>query len=433
MSEVILGSSKEYKNHVIKISGSKSYTNRALILAALSNSKVKLYGYSPSNDSLVLIESLRIAGVEIQEKSDCLVVQGLGGKFEKQNIVVNTGIAGTSTRYFLALAALMPGQTEIQVMGKMKTRPLEDLVNALTSLGREIEYLENPGCAPLIIKPGRINKNQVALPGDISSQYFTALMMIGACIPDGLDIDVIGTQVSKSYIDMTIDIMAGFGVRAKNQNYQKYTIANASYESNSYNIEPDATGANYLFALAAINHCSIEILNLNKDSAQGDIKFLEILQEMGALVTYSKNSITVTGTKNFKAVTVDMDLLPDSAQTLAAIAVFAQGVTRITGLSTLKHKETDRINAMQTELAKLGVRVRSGEDWMEIEGKGLNYKATNDQIKFETYDDHRMAMSLGILGSKFDNIKILNSEVVAKSFPDFWQVMIHFGLKVKEI
>ena len=410
----------------VAIPGSKSDTNRALVIASLAKGKSRLQGISESDDSRLLIKALQQLGVKFHTVNNTdLEIFGLGAEFKPFFGELNCGIAGTTGRFLAAISALVPGNFVLTGEKKMLERPMLELLEALKQLGCQIDYLQNHGCLPVrFVNPEPISKIQktshIRLKGNISSQFFTALLLIAPTLPLGLTIEVIGNQVSKSYIDMTQSILGQFGVEMLNENYKRYTIRpDQTYQAKTYQVEGDASGCSYFWGIAAITGQAIQVANIDPNSVQGDIKFADILGQMGCQVTkdFTQKTITVKGPVNcqqLKPITVDMENMPDTAQTLAVVAAFAPGKTKITGLSTLKDKETNRLVAMQTELAKMQIQVDLGPDWMLIYGG--NPKAA----EICTYNDHRMAMSFAVAGTKIPGIKIQNPEVVNKSFPEFW-------------
>ncbi len=417
---------KEKINGEVTIPGSKSYTNRALVMATLAAGESVIKGSSPSEDSQLLIKALRQVRVEITEDGNEIKVKGNGGKFAEFSGEVNLGAAGTSMRFFASVAALIPGEIILDGSERMRERPIRELVDALRSLGVEVEYTMTEGCPPIKIKGEDIVEGRVAMNGEFSSQYFTSLMMIGPVLENGLEIEVIGEQVSRSYIDMTIGGLKSFGVNVQNQNYKNYIInPTEEYRATQYKVEGDASGCSYFWAIAAITGSTVRVNNISKNSSQGDVKFAEILEKMGCRVEYGEDYITVTGTGKLKAVNVDMELMPDTAQTLAIVAAFAEGDTRITGLSTLRIKETDRIAAVQNELKKMGIETEIGNDFIVVNG------GSPKGAEIETYKDHRMAMSFAVAGARVEGMGIVEPEVVAKSFPEYWDFLKSLGINTK--
>jgi len=322
----------------------------------------------------------------------------------------------------------VPGVVTLDGSRRMRERPIQDLIDALRHVGVQISCKNNEGFPPLEIQGGSLSKSSVSLSGKVSSQYITALLLIAPVLKKGLEIIIQDEQISKSYINMTIDSMKSFGVRVVNDAYKKYTVGpEQAYSASQYQIEGDASGASYLFALSAVTGGTITVSNINPDSAQGDVHFPDILEQMGCRVVKDseKKSITVSGPKKLKAVSVDMSSMPDTAQTLAVVAAFAEGKTHITGLSTLRVKETDRIEALKNELSKMGIQCDTTADTITIQG-GVPRGAT-----IHTYKDHRMALSFSVAGAQVKGIQIDDPSVIRKSFPDYWEKILLLGVDTK--
>jgi 3-phosphoshikimate 1-carboxyvinyltransferase len=418
-------------NGILPIGGSKSYTNRALIMAALAKGKSILTSLSMSDDSAVLIQALQKLGVQISLINKTTIeINGNGGNFENRAVSLDVGHAGTSMRFLTALSSLVPGTIIIDGSIRMRERPIHDLVVALRHLGAKINCLNKEGFPPLLINGGSLNKSSVQISGKVSSQFITALLLIAPVLKDGLEIHIQDMQISKSYVDMTMSSMKSFGASVLNDSYRKYTVKpGSSYIPAHYQIEGDASGASYLFAIAAVTGGKITVTNINVDSAQGDVHFVDILEKMGCEIKKDqmKKSITVIGPKKLKALSVDMSLMPDTAQTLAVLAAFADGVTHIKGLSTLKVKETDRLEATKSELRKMGITSVITDDSITVIGG--NPKGA----RIRTYDDHRMALAFSVAGAVIPGMQIENPIVVAKSFPDYWEKIQSLGIVSKKI
>lgn len=423
---------QEELNAVVEIPGSKSYTNRALIIAALADGKSILNNLLYSDDTKYMMESLEKLGVEFIKEEKRIIVKGCGGKFNNaKNIELFCGIAGTTSRFLTGLAALIGEEIILSGEGKILERPIGELVDGLRQISTEIEYLGKDGSLPLKINGKNINGNEIAIKGNVSSQYFTSLLMIAPMLKNGLKIKVIGEQVSKSYIDITVDIMREFGVEVINNDYKEYIVkAGQSYRAKEYNIEGDWSSASYFCCIGALYRGQITIKNLNNNSVQGDKEFPKLIEKTGAEVFYNNGGITIKGSSKIKSLEIDMEQMPDTAMSMAILLSFADDVSKITGLSTLKAKETDRLLAMKNELAKIGVESEIGNDYIIIHGG--NPKVQKD-AEIETYHDHRIAMSLAIAGSKIDNIVIQNPDVVSKSFANFWDTLKQIGVNIDEI
>jgi len=426
METIVLHPPKQgIKNAVIALEGSKSYTNRALVMAALAKGKSILVSPSNSDDSTILIQSLRDLGVSVVKNNTSIEVIGTGGIFKSQAKTINVGHAGTVMRFLTALSALIPGEITLDGSSRMRQRPIGELVGALQQLGINVDHLGDSGLPPLAVRGRTFKKNEVVISGKVSSQFITALLLISPCISGGLTIQISDEQISKSYIDMTIEGMNKFGVEVVNDHYKKYTVLpGKGYRATHYVVEGDASGSSYIFGIAAVSGATITVSNINPHSSQGDIHFVDILEQMGCIVirNSAKNTITLTGPKKLKCISVNMESMPDTAQTLAVVAAFAEGTTRIGGLSTLKVKETDRLEATKKELNKIGITCTTTKDSLSITG-GIPHSA-----EIETYNDHRMALAFSIVGSVVDGLVIGNRQVVNKSFPTYWDVIQKLGI-----
>lgn len=412
-------------NAKIEILGSKSYTNRALIIASLTEGKTILNNPLYSDDTKFMIKSLEKLGVKFEKSDKKLVVYGNDGKFQvNKNTELFCGLAGTTSRFLTGLLALIKNDVIITGEGKILERPISDLVDGLRQIGVNIEYLGKEGSVPLKGNGKNISGNEISINGSVSSQYFTALMMVAPLLRDGLKINVIREQVSKSYIDITCDIMKSFGVDVINNNYKEYIIKSSKYKAIEYNIEGDWSSASYFCCLGALIDGGIEISNLNNNSVQGDKQFAKLMEKVGAVVEYKNNSVFIKKDK-IRPITVNMETMPDTAMSLAVLLSFANGKSRINGLSTLKNKESNRLLAMKNELAKLSIETEIGDDYIVIYGG--NYHRVIGEI--ETYNDHRIAMSFAIAGAVIGGVEIKNPEVVSKSFPNFWEYFNNLSKK----
>ncbi|MDP3733567.1 MAG: 3-phosphoshikimate 1-carboxyvinyltransferase [Candidatus Daviesbacteria bacterium] len=380
----------------ISIPGSKSYTNRALFIAAMCGSKVKIKNALISDDTKAMMECLKIL------------------KTKRTLYNLNARLSGTTIRFILALSCLTPGEKIIYGEESLNKRPIEDLVSGLTQLGAKIEYVEKKGYPPIKVLSSKLNPGTVKIKGSISSQYISALLMIAPLVGT-VTIQVTGDQISKPYIDMAIDTMEKFGVKVINQNYKKYIVpGNQKYQAKQYLVEGDFSSAGYFFAIAALTKLTITLKNLNPYSKQADIKFLKILEDMGNKIKKGKNQITIFG-KGIKPINVNMQDFPDSVQTLSVLCAFAKGVSKITGVKSLRIKETERVRALQKELAKMGIKTLSTKDSLTIFG-GNPHGA-----RIDTYNDHRMAMAFAVASCKIPDVIIQNPGVVSKTFPSFWK------------
>ncbi|MDR0292444.1 MAG: 3-phosphoshikimate 1-carboxyvinyltransferase [Elusimicrobium sp.] len=407
-------------NAKIVLGGSKSLTNRALLIASLAGGRSVIENASLSADSKILINALKKSGIKI---SGGKKIKISGIKKSDKKITINAGDAGTALRFLTAFCALTEKEVILTGSARMQKRPVGELVAALNFLGANIEYLQRPGFPPLKINKGLLRGGRAAINGGVSSQFISALLMLGPALKNGLALDIKGKLVSASYVDMTLDVMRRFGAKIQNKNY-KEIIVRGPYKNAVYKCEPDASGASYFLACGALGSGGAVRVNLNPASLQGDVKFADILKKMGAKVTKGKDYIEVASNGPLKAVNADMTLMPDTAQTLAVLCAFARGKSKIKGLSTLRIKETDRIAALSAELAKMNVKTKTGKDFLEI------YGGEPKTAKIKTYNDHRMAMAFAPPAAALGQIEILNPSVVKKSFPDFWIKLRKAGFRL---
>jgi len=405
---------KEKINAEVKVPASKSYTNRALLIAALADGKSILRNVLVSDDTKFMRNALEDMGVKIEDKGEDLVVHGTAGKLVAPKDELFVGNAGTAMRFLTAAISLADGNVVLTGNDRMKKRPIKDLVDGLGQLGVKIEC--SNGFPPINVSGGSLDGGKVKIKGDKSSQYFSSIMMSAPYAKNDVEIKVEGDLTSKSYIDITTDIMKKFGVIVENNDHKSFKIkAGQKYNAIEYEIEGDASSATYFFAAAAITKGKITVKGINPDSVQGDIGFSLVLEKMGCKVEVGKDSITIVGDE-LRGIDVDMNFMPDAVQTLAVVALFAKGETTIKNIANLRIKETDRIAALATELKKLGAKVEEGNDNLTIIPREYN------GCSIDTYDDHRMAMSFALAGLKIDGVKINNPECVSKSFPTFWEV-----------
>jgi 3-phosphoshikimate 1-carboxyvinyltransferase len=404
----------------VRLPGSKSLTNRALLLSALASGTTNLENPLASDDTLRMMQALAQLGVTIStsEGSQTTVVTGNGGLFDTpQNDTFFLGNAGTAYRPLAAILSLIPGTFVVDGDEYMHERPIAHLADALAQLGAEMTYLGKTGFPPVKIRGGCINGGEVSVPGHISSQYLTSLLMALPLASNDSVIHVVGDQVSKPYLDITIGIMAQFGVTVSHEDYQHFFVpAGQVYKSpGRYLIEGDASSASYFFAAAAIKG-ETTVRGIGRESVQGDIQFLDTIEQMGATVRRDHDSITVSkGT--LQGIDVDLNHIPDAAMTIAVMALFAGGPTRIRNVYNWRVKETDRMTAMATELRKLGAEVSTTDDSISI-----TPPAEIQQAQIDTYGDHRIAMCFSLAALGGAPVTINDPDCTAKTFPDYFSV-----------
>lgn len=397
--------------------GSKSLTNRALICAALAAGDSTLTGALDSEDTQVMIASLRELGIYVDAKDEgrTLHVRGCGGKLPKREADLFVENSGTSMRFLTALATLGNGVYRLDGIARMRERPLADLSEALEQLGAKIRLSET-GCPPVEVHASGLHGGEVKIRGDISSQFLSALMMAAPYADAAVSIEILGTLVSVPYVEMTQAVMESFGAQleADNEHHHIAVRSDSSYQGANYHVEPDASAASYFFAAAAITGGDITVQGLHRGSLQGDVAFCECLTQMGCRVEYGENSIRVLGGK-LEGINVDMNAISDTMQTLAVVALFAEGPTCIHNVAHVRHKETDRINAVANELRKLNAEVEEFQDGLVIKpGKPR-------PAQIATYNDHRMAMSFSLAGLVQPGIEILDPQCVNKTYPKYFE------------
>lgn len=407
----------------LRLPGSKSITNRALLLSALARGNTKLHHLLWSDDTRYMSDALKALGIGIGLSDDCTeaVVCGQGGNFTAKHAELFIGNSGTSIRFLTAASALACGDYTFTGVDRMKERPIRDLVEALAQIGAKVEYLEREGFPPILLHANGLEGGTLHVRGNISSQYLTAILLAAPCMKSPLTIEVDGDLISKPYVEMTVRMMTQFGASVENLDFKKFRVENSGYTSpGEYDIEGDASSASYALAAAAISDGSVTLEGLGEKSIQGDIRFVELLCEMGAQISFDGNSVTCSkGTFPLNAIDKDLSAIPDAAMTAAVLCLFARGTSRIRGIRSWKVKETDRILAMQTELLKVGAKVLATDDSLTITPPEIFLPAT-----FHTYQDHRMAMCLSLVAfglKACDRIRILDPRCVEKTYPAYWK------------
>ena len=423
----------------VLLPGSKSISNRVLLLSALSLGTTTVYDLLASDDTRVMLDGLRQIGCEVEESGSTVRITGLGGRKPMSPCSLFMGNAGTAMRPLTAALALLGGEFDLSGVPRMHERPIGDLVDALRQLGCHIDYLGNPGYPPLRIAhsngvPALALNHPIQVRGDVSSQFLTALLMALPLVATqtAVHIEVVGELISKPYIAITLQLLARFGIQVHHDNWQRFTIpAGSQYQSpGSIYVEADASSASYFIALGAIASSaeasnSIKIQGVGLDSIQGDIRFVEAAQAMGAKVTGGPNWLEVQrGAWPLKAIDLDCNHIPDAAMTLAVMALYATGTTTLRNIASWRVKETDRIAAMANELRKLGATVQEGADYIQITppASAEHWKAAS----IHTYDDHRVAMcfSLATFNPAQLPVRIEDPKCVAKTFPDYFEAFL---------
>jgi 3-phosphoshikimate 1-carboxyvinyltransferase len=406
----------------ITLPGSKSITNRILLLSALANGETIIKHPLQSDDTNYMIDALKILQVDLtQNKNGDILIKGAQGQFKNKSAEIFLGNAGTAFRPLTAALSFSQGNYILSGVPRMHERPIKDLVDALLQLNADITYLNQEGYPPLKISPSEIIVNSsIKIRGDISSQFLTALLMAIPLTKKEVSIEIVGDLISKPYIDITLNLMSRFGVQVKKIDWQHFLIPGSSaYVSpGEIFVEGDASSASYFLAAGALAG-DIEVKGIGKNSIQGDVKFTEALALMGAKVQTLESSIRVSKVATLQAINLDCNHIPDAAMTLAVLALFANGTTKLHNIRSWRVKETDRIKAMATELRKLGAGVVEGEDFIEITPP-LHIK---ENIEIDTYDDHRIAMCFSLISLKNIPITINDPACVNKTFPTYFEIL----------
>ncbi len=407
---------------VVNLPGSKSLSNRALLIAALAEGTTTITNLLESDDTRHMLNALKELGVSYtlsSDKTECTIKGNSGPFVHEHPIELFLGNAGTAMRPLTAALTLGKGEYVLTGEPRMKERPIGHLVDALRSGGAHIEYLENEGYPPLKIVANGLEGGDVSIDGSISSQFLTALLMAAPMAKNDMVISITGELVSKPYIDITLDIMRTFGVEVHHENYKRFTVKSGQcYKAvDRFMVEGDASSASYFLAAAAIKGGTVKVTGIGQNSIQGDAAFAQVLEKMGAKVEYADEYIAVTRGA-LHGVDMDFNHIPDAAMTIATTALFAKGSTTLRNIYNWRVKETDRLYAMATELRKVGAEVEEGEDYLKI--------TPPEQLKhaaIDTYDDHRMAMCFSLLALDPVSVTINDPECTAKTFPTYFDVL----------
>ncbi|MCE5180290.1 MAG: 3-phosphoshikimate 1-carboxyvinyltransferase [Betaproteobacteria bacterium] len=408
----------------VLLPGSKSISNRTLLLAALAEGTTEVKALLASDDTGHMLEALSKLGVGWARHGDSqdYRVEGVGGEFPVKQADLFLGNAGTAFRPLTAALALSHGEYRLSGVPRMHERPIGDLVDGLRQLGADIAYLGNEGFPPLAVKPATIRASAgVKIRGNVSSQFLTALLMAAPLARQDVTIEVVGELISKPYIEITLNLMRRFGVEVERQGWQAFMIrAGQAYRSpGTIHVEGDASSASYFLAAGAIGQGPVRVQGVGKTSIQGDVRFAEALEQMGAQITMDDNWIEARAPINgrLKAVNLDCNHIPDAAMTLAVAALFADGTTTLRNIASWRVKETDRIAAMAVELRKLGATVEEGTDFIRVTPPA---RLVPD-VAIDTYDDHRMAMCFSLAALGGVPVRINDPKCVAKTFPDYFE------------
>ncbi len=411
----------------VRLPGSKSISNRTLLLAALARGTTEIKSLLASDDTHVMLMALQKLGVRWHQhgESQDYAVEGAGGAFPVHSADLFMGNAGTAIRPLTAALAAMGGDYTVHGVARMHERPIGDLVDALNDVGARIDYTGNPGYPPLHIHRGHLHPERMQVRGNVSSQFLTALLMASPLIARDkpLTIEVIGDLISKPYIEITLNLMQRFGVEVQRDGWASFTVpAGQQYQSPGViHVEGDASSASYFLAAGAIAGGPVRVEGVGKSSIQGDVRFVEALEQMGATITMGDTWIEASSNGVLKAIDADFNHIPDAAMTIAVAALYADGTSTLRNIASWRVKETDRMAAMANELRKLGALVEEGSDYLRV-----TPPIVLDPAAIDTYDDHRMAMCFSLAslnGAARDGttVRINDPKCVAKTFPDYFE------------
>ncbi|WP_332854708.1 3-phosphoshikimate 1-carboxyvinyltransferase [Duganella sp. S19_KUP01_CR8] len=412
----------------VRLPGSKSISNRILLLSALSQGDVAIVDLLASDDTAVMLAALRSLGVQWTEEKTATGtihhVKGVAGVLPNKSADLFMGNAGTAIRPLTAALAVIGGDYTLHGVPRMHERPIGDLVDALNAAGTNVEYTGNPGFPPLHIKQGKIHAQRLSVRGDVSSQFLTALLMVAPLMAreHAISIDVVGELISKPYIEITLNLIRRFGVTVEQNGWESFTIQPGQvYQSpGTIHVEGDASSASYFLAAGAIAGGPVRVEGVGKDSIQGDVRFAAALEQMGVQITMGDNWIEAKSNGVLKAIDADFNHIPDAAMTIAIAALYADGTSTLRNIASWRVKETDRIAAMAIELRKVGAIVEEGADYIKVTPPAVITPATID-----TYDDHRMAMCFSLVSldgaaRKGNVMRINDPKCVGKTFPEYF-------------
>lgn len=401
----------------IRPPGSKSITNRALVCAALADGTSVLRGALDSEDTRVMIDSLQRLGLDVRtnESRTEITVAGCAGRIPVAEADLFLANSGTSIRFLTALTTLGHGRFRLDGVERMRERPIQDLLDGLQQLGADVRSELDNGCPPVVVRADGLPGGSTTVRGNVSSQFLSGLLMAAPYAQREVSLLVDGELVSQPYVRMTLAVMSAFGIRVDDSRWDRFVIAAGNrYAGRDYAVEPDASAASYFWAAAAITGGQVTVEGLTRDALQGDVAFCECLAQMGCRVEYGANSITVVGGW-LHGITVDMNAISDTVLTLAAVALYADSPTTISGVAHIRHKESDRIGDLARELRQLGAAVEELPDGLRI------VPATLRGAEIKTYNDHRMAMSLALAGLRTPGVVILNPRCTEKTYPHFFE------------
>ncbi|UKS25781.1 3-phosphoshikimate 1-carboxyvinyltransferase [Paenibacillus sp. HWE-109] len=413
-------------DRTISIPGSKSFTNRALLIAAIGRGTTVLRGVLQSDDSYWCMKALRALGVVIEDEGEHVTIHGNAGKWAVADASLYVGAAGTVARFLPAVLAVGKGEWLIEGSRRMGERPLTALLDALTGLGAVIQYGANPGSVPFTLLADGLSGGEVAISGAVSSQFISGLLLAAPYASEALSIRIEGEVVQRDYVEMTLDMMRAFGVSPEVQdNGQVIIVRPRVYEARSLCLEPDASTCGYFWALAALTNGRIRIEGISAQTRQPDIALLQVLKQMGCTIISGADFVEVQGTDRLKGgFTVSMQRWSDQTLTLAALAPFADGPITLTDAAHIRHHECDRIAAICQELRKLGIEVEEHADGLTV------HPGQPQPALLDPHDDHRMAMALSLIGARVDGVQMMDPGCVSKTCPDFYERWRDLGVGV---
>jgi 3-phosphoshikimate 1-carboxyvinyltransferase len=399
----------------VRLPGSKSISNRVLLLAALAKGETEVLGLLDADDTRVMRDALSRLGVSFSEN----IVKGVGGPFPVKKTDLFLGNAGTAFRPLTAALTFSGGDYRLSGVPRMHERPIGDLVDALRGIGARVDYSGKEGFPPLVIRPAKLSLEKIRVRGDVSSQFLTALLMALPLSGKPARIEVQGELISKPYVEITLNVMQRFGIDVKRTGWRYFDVPAGTYRSpGKIFVEGDASSASYFLAAGAIGGGPVRVEGVGRDSIQGDIRFTEVLERMGAKVSFGADWVEACGGQPVRAIDLDLNHIPDAAMTAAVLALFADGPSVIRNVASWRVKETDRLAAMATELRKFGAQVEEGTDVLKIAPPS----SLRANVAVDTYDDHRMAMSFSLVALGGVAVRINDPNCVAKTFPDYFKV-----------
>ena len=420
MAEILELKPARHARGTVRLPGSKSISNRVVLLAALAQGETEVSGLLDADDTRVMREALSRLGIALSESTDGMTIRGSGGAFAQKKADLFLGNAGTALRPLTAALALSEGEYYVSGVARMHERPIGDLVDALRAIGARIDYRGKPGFPPLIVHPAKISVTQpVPVKGDVSSQFLSALLMALPLTGKAAAIEVQGELISKPYVEITLNVMRRFGVDVARSGWTRFALPNAAYQSpGRIFVEGDASSASYFLGAGALGGGPVRVEGVGRASLQGDVRFAEVLEAMGAEVRMGDGWIECAAKGRLRGIDLDLNHIPDAAMTAAVLALFADGPSTLRNIASWRVKETDRLAAMATELRKLGASVEEGSDYLAITPGPVK-----DGAQIDTYDDHRMAMSFSLVAFGGAPVRIRDPQCVAKTFPGFFAAL----------